>query len=65
MAQIAEIHVMQKLHKEKMKIIKNEENKTCGSGNCYSWLGKKVSCATRQLLSCAGSKHAICDYKDT
>lgn len=67
MAQIAEIHVMQKLHKEKMKptanmettnkklAVEDEDNKTCGSGKCYSWLRKKVSCA--------GSKPVISDYK--
>lgn len=67
MSQVAEIHVMQKLHKEKVKKIKmestnekgvvNEDNKTCGCG-------KKVVCAIRQLLSCAGSKPTIWDYKD-
>ncbi|CAN4111436.1 unnamed protein product [Withania somnifera] len=75
MAQIAEIHVMKKLHKEKTKAIKmetinkklgiGEDNKTCGSGKCYSWLSKKVSSATRQLLICTRRKPAICDYKDT
>ncbi|OIT38170.1 hypothetical protein A4A49_02335 [Nicotiana attenuata] len=65
MSQVAEIHVMQKHHKEKMKKIKmdekgvvNEDNKTCGCG-------KKVVSAIRQLLSCGGSKPAIIwDYKD-
>jgi len=76
MAQVAEIHVMQKLHKEKMKItskiettnkklVVDEDNKTCSSGKCCSWLGKKVSCVTGQLLSCARRKPVICDYKDT
>ncbi|KAH0734207.1 hypothetical protein KY285_009914 [Solanum tuberosum] len=77
MAQVAEIHVMQKLHKEKMKttskietankkLVGEEDNKTCSSGKCYSWLGKKVSCVTRQLLSSGRSKPVICDiYKDS
>ncbi|KAH0734210.1 hypothetical protein KY285_009917 [Solanum tuberosum] len=76
MAQVAEIHVMQKLHKEKMKttskiettnkkLVGDEDNKTCNSGKCCSWLGKKVSCVTRELLSSARNKPVICDYKDT
>ncbi|WMV57213.1 hypothetical protein MTR67_050598 [Solanum verrucosum] len=76
MAQVAEIHVMQKLHKEKMKttskiemtnkkLVGDEDNKTCSSGKCCSWLEKKVNCVTRQLLSCARNKPVICDYKDS
>lgn len=74
---MAQIHVMQKLHMEKMikttskivttnkKLVSEEDNKTYNSGKCCSWLGKKVSYVTTQLLSCARSKPVICDYKDS
>ncbi|OIT22301.1 hypothetical protein A4A49_32032 [Nicotiana attenuata] len=62
---VAEIHVMRKLHKEKMKTteVKTskremvvDEDKTC-SVRCYFWVLKKV----KLLLRC--SKPTTWDYK--